>query len=102
MSYVLLSIIQPGHPESEIEITDEVVSIGRALDNTICLEDDTNVSRYHAEIERRGDTFFVADLGSSNGTTVNDVSVEFECPLRDADLISIGVSTLIDFPANHT
>ena len=102
MSYVLLSIIQPGHPESEIEITDEVVSIGRALDNTICLEDDTNVSRYHAEIERRGDTFFVADLGSSNGTTVNDVPVEFECPLRDADLISIGGSTVIEFHESQT
>ncbi len=82
MTFAKLTIIQPGHASWELEIGDELVSIGRALDNTICLESDTNVSRYHAEIEKRGESFWVADLGSSNGTTVNDERVEFLIRLR--------------------
>jgi FHA domain/Bacterial Ig domain/Transglycosylase SLT domain len=97
MPYALLSILQPGHAERELEIADDVVSIGRAPDNTICLEGDTNVSRNHAEIEKRDDAFFLLDLGSSNGTTVNDLPVEFERRLRHGDVISIGNSTVIDF-----
>jgi hypothetical protein len=97
MSYALLVILQPGQAERECEVGDDVITIGRALDNTICLEDDTNVSRYHAEISKRGDGFFVSDLGSSNGTTVGDVPVEFESQLQDGSRISIGGSTVIEF-----
>jgi hypothetical protein len=97
MSYALLVILQPGQAEQECEVGDDVITIGRALDNTICLEDDTNVSRYHAEITKRGDAFFVSDLGSSNGTTVDDVPVEFESQLRDGNRITIGGSTVIEF-----
>src|SRR5215471_3095351 len=97
MPYALLTILQPGHSEREFEITADVVSIGRGPDNLISLEDDSNVSRYHAEIEKRDDSFFILDLGSSNGTTVNDLVVEFERRLRDGDSISIGYSTVIEF-----
>ncbi|MFN2532837.1 MAG: FHA domain-containing protein [Pyrinomonadaceae bacterium] len=95
MSNALLSIAQPGHDERKLTTEGEVVSIGRAVDNTICLQDDTNVSRYHAEIEKRDKTFFIVDLGSSNGTTVNDVPVEFERKLENGDVIMIGGSTTI-------
>lgn len=97
MPAALLSIIRPDHSVEELEIADDVVSLGRAVDNTICLEDDTNVSRYHAEIEKRGHVFFVIDLGSSNGTTVNNEPVEFERQLRDSDQICLGGSTIVDF-----
>ena len=97
MPYALLTILQPGHGGRELKVTEDVVSIGRAPENTISLEDDTNVSRYHAEIEKRDDSFFVLDLGSSNGTKVNDIAVEFERRLHDGDTISIGNSTIIEF-----
>jgi hypothetical protein len=98
MTYALLVIFQPGQAEREFDVGngEESVTIGRALDNTICLEDDTNVSRYHAEIVKRGDTFYVMDLGSSNGTTVDDVPVEFESQLRDGNRISVGGSTVVE------
>jgi len=102
MPYALLVIIQPGHATREFEVGDEVVAVGRALDNTICLDGDTNVSRYHAEIEKRGDIFWLLDLGSSNGTTVNDVPVEFERQLQDGDLISVGGSTVIELHLSDT
>lgn len=97
MSFAKFIVIQPGHATRDLRLASELVAIGRALDNSISLEDDTNVSRYHAEIEKRGPEFWIVDLGSSNGTTVNDLPVENEQPLRDGDLIGIGGSTIIEF-----
>jgi hypothetical protein len=97
MLFAKLIVIQPGHATREVLFDNGIVAIGRALDNSIPLEDDSNVSRYHAEIERRADGFWIADLGSSNGTTVNDLPVEFEETLNDGDLIGIGGSTIIEF-----
>ena len=97
MSFAKLIVIQPGCSAREFEIVGEVVTIGRALDNTISLEGDTNISRYHAEISKRGDDFLISDLGSSNGTTVNDRSIDFEWRLKNGDLISTGGSTIIEF-----
>jgi hypothetical protein len=97
MPNATLIIVQPGHPTRKVRISDEPASIGRALDNVVCLDGDSNVSRYHAEIEARGGDFRVVDLGSSNGTTVNDEPVEFERPLREGDLICVGGSTVIEF-----
>ena len=90
MPNATLLIIQPGRPTRKVRITEGVTSIGRALDNMICLDGDTNVSRYHAEIEARGEDFWVVDLGSSNGTSVNDEPAHDPLPLRDGDLISVG------------
>jgi hypothetical protein len=97
MPNATLIIVQPGHPTRKVRISDGPTSVGRALDNAVCLDDDSNVSRYHAEIEARGGDFWVVDLGSSNGTTVNDEPVEFERPLREGDLICVGGSTVIEF-----
>src|SRR6266851_5931493 len=97
MSFAKFIVIQPGQATREIPFDTDLVAIGRALDNTISLEDDANVSRYHAEIEKRGTEFWVIDLDSSNGTTVNDQPIELEQLLRDGDLIGIGGSTIIEF-----
>ena len=96
MANAILIIHQPEQISREVEFSTGVVSIGRALDNTVCLDGDTNVSRYHAQVEARPDGFYVSDLGSSNGTTLNDAPVDFERKLTDGDAISIGGSTLID------
>lgn len=97
MSNATLIISQPGKPTTSCEINEGVVSIGRAPDNTISLEGDSNISRYHAEVELRGTEFWIVDLGSSNGTTLNNAPVEFERPLKDGDLITLGGSTQIEF-----
>ena len=46
------------------------VTVGRAGDNDIVLQD-TTVSGRHARIERQGDQAVIVDLNSSNGTFVN-------------------------------
>jgi len=97
MRFAKLIIIQPGHASRELKVENELVTIGRALDNVVALENDSNASRHHAEIEMRGDTFLLFDLGSSNGTTINDQPVDFERQLEDGDLICVGGSTMIEF-----
>lgn len=74
-----------------------VTTCGRSPENDIAFPDDSNVSRYHAEIEKRGDEYWVIDLGSSNGTTVNGEKLTGEKPLNDGDRVLLGGSSEIEF-----
>lgn len=92
-----LIVSQPGQSTQEVESGESVTSIGSALDNTVCLEDDTGVARYHAVIERRGDGFWLSDLGTRHGTKLNDEKVVLERELQDGDRIKLGGECLIEF-----
>jgi hypothetical protein len=85
-----LKINEFGQEPLEIEIKSGLITLGRAPDNSVALVSDSNVSRYHAEIERRGDNFYLVDLNSRNGTFVNDEQVERERRLQEGDKISLG------------
>ncbi|MBN2360717.1 MAG: diguanylate cyclase [Deltaproteobacteria bacterium] len=64
------------------------ITIGRGPDNDIVCDMD-NVSRAHAKVFNSSTGVFVEDLGSTNGTFVNDAEVKRE-KLRSGDLIKIG------------
>ncbi|HRJ49609.1 MAG: Flp pilus assembly complex ATPase component TadA [Phycisphaeraceae bacterium] len=67
----------------------DAVSIGRGLENTICLRDD-RASRAHCVIEPDGrGGYVVRDLNSRNGTKVNDRKISV-APLRPGDVLRIG------------
>lgn len=74
-----------------------VTTIGRTTENNISFPDDSNVSRYHAEIEARGNEFCLIDLGSSNGTTINGTKVSGETYLKTGDRIMLGGTSEIIF-----
>jgi hypothetical protein len=76
-------LILEGH--RHVNLLLPVLSIGRALDNHIILED-TRVSRYHAQLRRRYGHYVLYDLGSSGGTQINGYPVE-ECVLHSGDVI---------------
>ena len=80
-----------------VPLGEYVVSVGRANDCTIVLAD-PNVSRRHAEVRPSGDGFVVVDLGSTNGTKVNDTRVA-EQQLRDGDEVRFG-NTVMHFQAS--
>lgn len=67
---------------------DPVTTVGRGVDNTIVLASDA-ASRNHARFERRGDVWWVVDVGSTNGTYVNDERVQ-EAALQRGDRVQIG------------
>jgi pSer/pThr/pTyr-binding forkhead associated (FHA) protein len=48
------------------------------------------VSRRHAEIRIAGDDVYLRDLGSSNGTFLNDTPVTTNVPMEDGDTIRVG------------
>jgi len=60
--------------DTVISMNDGPVLIGRQAGATLKIGN-ASVSRRHAIIERDGDRFIIADLGSRNGTFVNDVPV---------------------------
>jgi pSer/pThr/pTyr-binding forkhead associated (FHA) protein len=66
----------------------ERMTIGRRPDSDIFL-DDVTVSRDHALIVRRGNDWFLDDLGSLNGTYVNRRRIESE-RLGDGDELQVG------------
>jgi hypothetical protein len=73
--------------------TDRAV-IGRLQGSEIEIQD-PGASRRHAEIRRQGEEFVVVDLGSTNGTLVNDRPIA-EAALEDGDRITIG-RTVLEF-----
>lgn len=82
-----------GHEVGRRFTLGELTRVGRAPDNEIVLPDNL-VSRYHAQFEKKGLTYSVADLGSKNGILVNDQK-EVEHRLRRGDRVTIGKTTLV-------
>ena len=66
-----------------------VTSIGRAHHNTIVL-DDHYVSAEHVLITRRGEQWWLEDLGSRNGTLLNDLPLTETAVVTSGDIITIG------------
>lgn len=66
--------------------------IGRSKDNDIALPDHT-VSRKHARITKDESGYLLADLGSFNGTFVNDRSIQ-KTRLNHKDRIKIGANEI--------
>ena len=48
------------------------------------------VSARHARFSLMGQNLFVEDLGSTNGTTVNDQSITSPVSLNDGDIVTVG------------
>jgi two-component system cell cycle response regulator len=69
-------------------LTAEPMRVGRERGNQIVLQSDS-VSRRHCRIDKRKSSWFIKDLGSTNGTYVNDELIE-EYQLRRGDQIKIG------------
>ena len=69
---------------------DPGVTFGREAHNTIAMPENKKSSRDHAKVWREGPgRYAVADLGSTNGTLVNDDKITKQ-PLSDGDEIRIG------------
>jgi len=71
------------------ELTPEQLTIGRDPSNFIAILD-SSVSRAHCSISRRNGEYFLTDMGSRNGTSVNGRLVTQETLLSDGDVIRIG------------
>jgi hypothetical protein len=75
------------------EITKAKVVLGRSREADVRIAD-VNVSRRHAEIRQEGATYWIVDLGSTNGLEVNGKRTE-RSRLRDGDRITVGSTEVV-------
>lgn len=71
-----------------------VMVVGRVAGVDVRVDDDS-VSRRHAELEAKGSTVVLRDLGSANGTTVNGSPITEDTTLSVGDIIQFGVVELM-------
>jgi type VI secretion system FHA domain protein len=95
-----------GHEEGQVSqrvFNQPVITIGRSATVDVVLEDSQRmVSSRHGEIRKQGNSWVLVDLGSTNGTELNQVRLiaRNEYGLKDGDQIKLGDFLLI-FKAPH-
>ncbi len=77
----------------ELDARGSGLFLGRDAGNRVQLHD-TEVSRRHAEIRIEGENFLLVDLGSSNGTFVNNERIEQQ-ELASGDQLQIGRTVML-------
>ncbi len=83
-------IIQLGNRWTDVlRLQKESIFIGRSSENQIVVRDE-RVSRKHAQISPRKGGWEVQDLGSRNGTQIDEVTIEGIHTLRDGETIGVG------------
>lgn len=82
------------HKGNEHEVKGDTLVIGRDENPDGIQILDQGISRRHAEIFRIGEMYFIRDLGSRNGTFVNEEKISEEL-LRVGDEIKIGSTILL-------
>jgi hypothetical protein len=88
-----LRVVRPDGASTSFTVDGRPLTIGRAPDNGLVVHDG-RASRRHARIFARAGSLLLADLGSTNGSWVNDRRVE-EMALGEGDRIRIGDTILI-------
>jgi len=85
-----LVVLRPGPDRGrQIPLDSDYLVVGREHTCDVRF-DDLSVSRIHAALQRRGNTVYVEDLGSSAGTFVNGVAATAARELRAGDVLTFG------------
>ncbi len=89
-----LTIKYADRPTDKYVITRLRTTIGRSARSDICIPD-AFASRLHAEIRQEGDSFWIQDLGSANGTRYNGSVLTTPLPLISGGEVQIGETSII-------
>ena len=93
----VLAIRSPGQPVTRLPVRPGTIRLGRALDNDVVLADD-RCSRRHGQIGIRHGMLVYTDLGSTNGSFLNNGAVT-EIALGPGDVLQLGSSTITIEPS---
>ena len=74
------------------------LSIGRSSAAELCFPDDAGLSRQHFAFEPEGDEWTVQDLGSKNGTYVNNIPLKARLILKPGDRVTAGHLVIVYSP----
>ena len=88
---IFLKHIEGGKADQVESFDKDQVRLGRQSDNDVKFDPqkDIYVSGYHAEIYRDGQSFFIKDLQSKNGTFVNSRKIDQPVSLKEGDTIQL-------------
>jgi hypothetical protein len=94
----------PGLERVEVPLRREVLSLGRDPKCDIVLQS-PYVSRLHARLDKRGDSHFISDEGSRNGTQLDGREVTAPARLHPGALITIAnveIWYMLDVPGDES
>ncbi len=77
------------------DIDSDILKIGRSSKNDVNLSFDLSLSRFHAEVSRKGGKYYLRDVGSRNGTNLNGKPVLEAGELSVGDKITLGETTIL-------
>jgi pSer/pThr/pTyr-binding forkhead associated (FHA) protein len=86
-------VLGEGGRRAETVSLDGTIQIGRAEACQVKV-DDTYVSSFHARVYSRDGAWYVEDLGSTNGTYLNQRRITSPAELRAGDRLRVGKTTL--------
>jgi hypothetical protein len=84
---------------TEIPLEKTEITIGRDIKNDIAIND-PEVSRQHARLLLRTNTYVIEDLGSTNGTFINNQRLTSPTPLKPGELIFLGENICLAFQSS--
>jgi predicted component of type VI protein secretion system len=93
MADLILEIVEGTEAGRQVPL-ETVIDIGREPSLPIHLDADSQVSRRHARVSAQGGQAVVEDLGSTNGTYVNDQPIHAPRTVSPGDRIRIGLTVL--------
>src|SRR5580658_9154506 len=77
------------------------LSVGRSAAAELSFPEDAGLSRQHFAFEAHGEGWTVQDLGSKNGTFVNNVPIRSPLVLKSGDRITAGHLVVVFCPAGN-
>jgi sigma-B regulation protein RsbU (phosphoserine phosphatase) len=81
-----------------VPLTGEKLAVGRSSAAELCFPEDAGLSRQHFSFETDGDNWTVQDLGSKNGTFVNNIPLKAKLILKPGDRITAGHLVIVFSP----
>jgi phosphoserine phosphatase RsbU/P len=95
---VELLVQGPDGQTKTVPLTGARLTVGRSSSAELCFPDDAGLSRQHFAFEPEGDEWTVQDLGSKNGTFVNNIPLKARLLLRPGDRVTAGHLSIIYAP----
>ena len=84
-----LLVTHPNGTTENVPLARLRTTIGRSARSDVCIPD-AFASRLHAEVRQEGDSYWISDLGSANGTKLNGALLTIPIPLHQGGEIQIG------------
>jgi sigma-B regulation protein RsbU (phosphoserine phosphatase) len=91
-----LTVINPDGGRRTVRLDDhQQFTLGRSGGNNLSYPADSGLSRHHLIMERVGQDWWIRDLGSKNGTILNDERITEKVRLRPGDRVTVSHVVLI-------